>query len=134
MRILPQRKTFPSSNCPREELKRKVCTSQQDMLQCVTAISVCRTLSPFLHFCSSLFIIFPLAMKLRGISTLSLQLRKKRCWRRIRLVCGRRNSPTWRFALGNPCCDISVLLYCKVYHSTPRKPPSWPANLLVLCI
>lgn len=71
VRILPLRKTFPSSNCPREELKRKVYTSQQDILQCVTAISVCRPLSPFPPFHLSLFIIFSFAMELRGISTLS---------------------------------------------------------------
>lgn len=128
VRILPLRKTFPSSNCPREELKRKVYTSQQDILQCVTAISVCRPLSPFLLFHSPLFIIFPLAMKLWGISTLSLQLSKKRCWQRIRLVCGRGNSPTWGYALSKLCCNICILLYCSVYHSTLKKTSHLPCK------
>lgn len=127
-RILPLRKTFPFSNCPREELEQKsiyITTGCTPVCYCYFSM---QTFISIPAFHSSLFIIFPLPMKLQGISTLSLQLGKTKCWQRIRLVCVRGNSPTLGYALSKLCRNICMLLYCKVCRSTPKKTSQLPCK------
>lgn len=124
-RILPLRKKFPFSNCPREELEQKAYTSQQDVLQCVTTISVCRPLSPFLPFTPHCSLSSSFQWSFKAFPH-SLQLGKNKCWQSIGSVCLRGNSPTLGYALSKLCHNICMLLYCKVCCSTPQKTSQLP--------